>query len=222
MKIVSYCLWGENAKYNIGAIRNAELAQKYLPDWKCWFYCANSVPKNIIQQLSSMSNVLVKPVGEPGGWKFTVNRFLAFSEDVERVISRDTDSRFSEREVAAINQWVDSGKDAHIMRDHPYHGGFPMLAGMIGIKGGVIKNVKALLSLYQNKEQYHYDQIFLANFIYPLVEDSILVHDEFFEKKPFPLQRDGLNFVGQVFDENDQPVIEHQLVLRRELNKYGE
>lgn len=215
MKIISYCLWGENPKYTIGAIRNAQLAQKYFPDWKCWFYCADCVPKNITKQLSSMDNVLLKPVEESGGWKFTINRFLPFSENVERVISRDTDSRFSEREVSAINEWIKSDKDAHIMRDHPYHGGFPMLAGMIGIKGGVIKNMKALLSLYKNKEQYHYDQIFLANFIYPLVEDSVLIHDEFFEKNPFPLKRDGLNFVGQVFDENDQPITEHQLILEK-------
>lgn len=216
MKIISYCLWGNNPKYTIGAIRNAELASKYYSDWVCRFYISKTVPENIILQLKSFKNVEIVECKENGDWKFTMKRFLPMSENVELMLSRDTDSRIDEREVCAVNEWIKSGKSAHIMRDHPYHGGFPMLAGMFGIKGGIIKNVSSLFNLVKEiPEQYHYDQIFLSNFIYPFIENDVLIHDEIFIKNPFPTKRNGLKFVGQAFDENNNPCNpEHAELLR--------
>jgi hypothetical protein len=216
MKIISYCLWGTNPKYTIGAIKNAQLASEYYPDWVCRFYVSKTVPENIILQLKTFKNVQVVECQESGDWKFTMKRFLPMSEDIELMISRDTDSRIEKREVSAVNEWIKSGKSAHIMRDHPYHGGFPMLAGMFGIKGGIIKNVSSLFNLVkQLPEQYHYDQIFLSNFIYPFIENNVLIHDEIFTKNAFPIKRTGLRFVGQAFDENDKPCNpEHAELLR--------
>jgi len=219
MKIISFCLWGNNPKYNIGAQKNIELAKRYYPEWLCRFYCDNTISKTTEKTIIESSNCQMVKVKDIGNWKFTVNRFLPMSEEIEYMISRDTDSRIGDREASAVSEWIESGKSAHIMRDHPYHGGFPMLAGMFGIKGGVIKNIKALLDLYQNTEQYHYDQFFLKDFIYPFIEDDIVVHDEFFEKKAFPKKRKGLEFVGQVFDENENTILEHQNALREQLLK---
>jgi hypothetical protein len=47
------------------------------------------------------------------------------------------------------------------------------------------------------------DQNFLREKIYPIVKNNSLVHDEFFEKKPFPKPRIDRTFVGQAFDNND-------------------
>lgn len=218
MKIISFCLWGNNPKYNIGAERNIELAKEYYPGWICRFYCDNTISKSTEKIIIENDNCEMVKIESTGNWKFTVNRFLPMSENIEYMISRDTDSRIGDREASAVNEWINSGKSAHIMRDHPYHGGFPMLAGMFGIKGGVIKNVKALLNLYQNTEQYHYDQVFLKDFIYPFIEDDVVVHDDFFEKKPFPKRRDGLNFVGQIYNSDETIIQEHQVILKRELN----
>lgn len=215
MKIISFCLWGNNPKYNIGAQKNIELAKRYYPGWLCRFYCDNTISKTTEKTIIESSNCQMVKVKDIGNWKFTVNRFLPMSEEIEYMISRDTDSRIGDREASAVSEWIESGKSAHIMRDHPYHGGFPMLAGMFGIKGGVIKNIKALLDLYQNTEQYHYDQFFLKDFIYPFIEDDVIIHDEFFEKKAFPKKRNGLDFVGQIFDENEQIVQEHSTILEK-------
>jgi hypothetical protein len=218
MKVISYCLWGNNPKYTIGAIKNADLAEKLYPGWVCYFYCAADVPQEIINELSKRKNVLVLTANVFGNWKFTVSRFLPMSDtNVEFMISRDTDSRPSEREVNAVEEWIKSGKSAHIMRDHPCHGNYPMLAGMFGIKGGTIKNVNSLLSLMTEEEHYNFDQLFLAKYIYPLIEEDVLKHDEFFEKNPFPTKRNGLQFVGQVFDENDNTVLEHIQILNNHL-----
>ena len=206
MKIISYSLWGDNLKYTIGALKNAELAIKFYPGWICRFYCDKTVPKNILEKLKLFPNTQIIENNIKGDWKFAINRFLPMSEDIDLMISRDTDSRFSERETSAVAAWIESGKSAHIMRDHPYHGGFPMLAGMFGIKGGIIKNIKALFSLmHPIQEQYHYDQILLANFIYPYIEKDVIIHDEYFSQNPYPVKRKNMQFVGQAYDENDIP-----------------
>ena len=143
-------------------------------------------------------------------------RFIpAFLKETNIFLSRDTDSRITKREVEAVNVWIESQKNAHIMRDHPYHGGFPMLAGMFGIKGGKIKNIKALLELAkQVPEQYHYDQIFLQNYIWPYIEKDVVIHDEYFIKNSFPTKRIKNEYIGQPFDENDQPCFpEHASLL---------
>ena len=50
-KVVSFCLWGKNPKYTIGAIKNAQLCVGIYPKWERRFYVADSVPANIISGL---------------------------------------------------------------------------------------------------------------------------------------------------------------------------
>ena len=40
---------------------------------------------------------------------------------VDVLLSRDLDSRVSAREVAAVREWLGSGRAVHSMRDHPTH-----------------------------------------------------------------------------------------------------
>jgi len=175
-KIISYSLWGNNPKYTIGAIKNANLAEKFYPGWVCRFYCSNNVPKNILEELEKNSEVIV--CNDNPDWTFTTKRFLPMSEDgIERIIFRDTDSRFSKREVDAVNEWIGSEKYLHIMKDHPYHGNFPILAGMFGIVGGLIPDVENLLNLAKNvPEQYHYDQIFLQKYIWNIFKNKMVIY----------------------------------------------
>ena len=53
---------------------------------------------------------------------------------VDVAMFRDLDSIISERETAAVAQWLSSKHAFHIMRDHPDHGAVPMMAGMWGVK----------------------------------------------------------------------------------------
>ena len=48
-------------------------------------------------------------------------------------MSRDLDSRFSNREHAAVEDWLKSDKAIHVMRDHPLHN-FSMFGGLWGTK----------------------------------------------------------------------------------------
>mgnify|MGYP003125653723 CR=1 FL=1 len=175
-------------------------------------------------------NTEVVRMPEWGNWKSMYWRFYPASEEnVEVVISRDTDCRLSEREKSAVDEWIKSDKGFHIMRDHPFHG-FPVLGGMWGAKRGCLDNMKQLIESWNQEDKYGTDYEFFANVVMPLIQNDILVHDEFFNSKKtatphalaalqgvdpidFPTKRIGLQFVGEVFDHEDKTVLEHSAVL---------
>lgn len=46
-------------------------------------------------------------------------RFLVLEDrDIDIFIVRDVDSRISKREENAVNEWVKSNKEIHVIRDH--------------------------------------------------------------------------------------------------------
>ncbi|XP_053638593.2 uncharacterized protein [Cherax quadricarinatus] len=51
------------------------------------------------------------------------------------LLPRDTDSMIIQREVDAVREWLSSGKQFHIMRDHPKHDSL-LLAGLWGVRWG--------------------------------------------------------------------------------------
>ena len=93
-KVISFCLWGDNPKYTIGAIKNADLANDIYPDWICRYYIGKSVPIKIIEELYTKRNTELFIMNEEGNWSGMFWRFLPASDtDVEVMMSRDTDSR---------------------------------------------------------------------------------------------------------------------------------
>ncbi len=49
-------------------------------------------------------------------------RFLPlFDPTVNRIMSRDADSLVLDREIDAVNEWIQSGTSFHIMRDYVGH-----------------------------------------------------------------------------------------------------
>jgi len=201
MKIISFSLWGDNPKYCVGAIKNAEMAKNIYPDWICKFYIGKSTPNQYILSLRQLDNVEIIEMPEKGDWTGMFWRFYAADGD-DVVISRDTDSRLSFREKEAVDEWLNSGKDFHIMRDHPYHG-TPILGGMWGCRNGILKGINTLINNYVKGNFWQVDQNFLKEVIYPIIKDNSCVHDEYFEKKPFPSKRFPKEFVGQAFNSDD-------------------
>lgn len=217
MKVISFALWGSDKKYLIGALRNVEIAKDIYPDWVCRFYLAHEVPFGIRYELKNHDNAQIVEVPQVGNWVFSFNRFFAMSEpDVDVMISRDTDSRLTHREKSAVDEWLASDKGFHIMKDHPWHYSYPILAGMFGCKKGAVKDVKEKIETFNKSNWYHSDQEFLKAMILPEIRNNVFIHDDW-NYNPFPLSRNGLEFVGQVFDENENTVEHHQKVLRSAL-----
>lgn len=207
--VISYSIWGENPMYWVGALRNIELAKKYYPDWICRFYIDKKSKQELIDTIKG-DNVEVVFVDSKDSFHGMFWRFWASEDpDVNIFLSRDCDSRLSDREVSAVNEWLSSNKDFHIMRDHPYHK-VPILGGMWGCRNGIMRKI-GLTKMIENWNQYQskgIDQDFLGKCVYPLVINKSMEHSEFNlrfggEIRPFPTIRNNYEFVGDVFDENE-------------------
>ena len=203
MKIISFSLWGDNTRYTQGAIRNAELAKDIYPGWICRYYISDCVPIDIIDKLVSFENVELINMGV-GDWTGMFWRFRpAGEESVEVMLSRDVDSRLTVREKMAVDEWLNSDKGFHIMRDNVQHN-TAIMGGMWGAKKGAIDDMNYLIDKYIKGNFWQADQNFLREMIYPLVKQDSCVHDEFFENKPFPARRDEKHFVGQAYAGDDK------------------
>ena len=203
-KVISFSLWGDDSRYVDGALRNVELAADCYPDWICRFHVGESTPESVVSRLNQYSNAEVVSRLDPCNWTGMFWRFEDASDPaVDVMMSRDCDSRLTYREAAAVNEWLASDKGFHIMRDHPYHA-IPIMGGMWGAKKGTIPQMKDLIQQTMKGDFWQVDQNFLTKEVYPLVKANSFVHDEFFQKRPFPYLRDEKHFVGQAYAGNDQ------------------
>tara|TARA_R110000851_G_scaffold47014_7_gene114358 strand:- start:260 stop:907 length:648 start_codon:yes stop_codon:yes gene_type:complete len=202
-KIISFSLWGDNPTYTVGAIKNADLALEIYPGWICRYYVGKSVPNDIVCSLIEKKNTEVFIMNEEGNWTGMFWRFYPASEpDVEVMLSRDADSRLDIRERAAVDDWLASDKDFHIMRDHPHHA-TQILGGMWGVRNGLLLGMRQAILDYAKGDFWQVDQNFLKEIVYPYIMNNACTHDEYFEKNPFPTVRTPKRFVGQAFDAND-------------------
>lgn len=207
--LIAYSLWGEHPMYWIGALKNIEQAKKYFPGWICRFYIDKDCKQELINTIKG-DNVEVILVDSKDSFHGMFWRFWASEDnDVNIFLSRDCDSRFSIREINAINEWLKSDKDFHIMRDHPYHT-VPILGGMWGCRNGIMRkiNLSKLIENWGKYERKGIDQDFLGEIVYPLVKNNTLEHSEFnlnfgVQTRRFPTERINYEFVGDVYDEND-------------------
>lgn len=207
MKIISFSLWGDQPKYNVGAIKNAKLARELFPDWTCRFYVGESVPKETIRAIADVdktylwymdevpkepshvmySGTLNSPIqifikSTPGDWRMMLDRFSPVGEaDVDVMISRDCDSRLSIREKLAVDEWLESPHGFHTMHDHPHHS-VPILGGMFGIKKGLFSELArhAIEWGKSHESRWQIDQDFLTDIVWPVVQNDTMNHDEFF------------------------------------------
>ncbi len=106
------------------------------------------------------------------------------------------------------------------MRDHPWHGS-QMLGGMWGCKGFALPSFIDLMLEWNQEDRWQTDQDFLNTSIYPRIVNDAMIHASFFKLEPwaqdFPTPRSGVEFVGQVFDENETTIQEHLTALEKAL-----
>jgi len=218
--IIAYSLWGDHPMYWVGALRNIEQVSNHFPGWICRFYIDKNCKSELIETIKG-ENVEVVLVDSKDSFHGMFWRFWASEDpDVDIFLSRDCDSRLSDREVAAIKEWLSSDKDFHIMRDHPYHT-VPILGGMWGCRNGLMKKIE-LVKMIESWGQFQkkgIDQDFLGKYVYPLVVNKSMEHSEFNlrfrgEIRPFPTIRNNYEFVGDVFDENDERHPEYWKIIK--------
>lgn len=210
MKVVSYSLYGSIPMYCVGAIRNAEQVKKKYPGWKCLVWHDDTVQNDTLNKLSSFDHVILKDMsssGIPGMYW----RFLCLDvQEIEMFCVRDSDSRITDREVAAVNDWLKKDKTLHLMRDHPHHN-YPVMGGMWGFRNdrsrwNVIPRLMHWLENQRPKFTKMDDMDFIKS-IYPDYLGDCIVHDDWRRCQnsiEFPTKREPCSFIGQTFDENEE------------------
>lgn len=193
-QVISFSLFGQQAKYLDGALHNATAARYVYPGWACRFHVDASVPEATLAALRAQgAQVLHMPNELPAApwgplWRFLV----ADDATVARFIVRDADSLINPREAAAVQAWVTSGRHFHIMRDHINHSEL-VLAGMWGGVRGALPPLRpaaqAFLARGGAVPARTADQEFLRELLWPTIRCSAWVHDSQFgfgERQPFP------------------------------------
>lgn len=187
MKIISYCLYGNEQYYKNGLLKNIVLAKQLFPDWIVRIYYEKfSIDQNYLDAIQKFDNIkLIEKVQRFSNdgihW-----RMLPLEEDHDFVIIRDVDTRLSQRDLDLVNDWIKLPYQYHICRDEPGHKA-PIMAGIWGAK-----KAKLPISRLWNK---HYlflnfnlnedwagrgnDQEFLSKRIYPIIRKNSAVYSEF-------------------------------------------
>lgn len=220
-KAISFSIYGDNPKYLIGLMKNLELCKYFYPDWIIFIYYDNTVPSEFIKEITNNFNIVTRDMSQmsiPGMfWRFLVHDEIG----VDLFIIRDVDSRLGIREAIAVYDWINSNKNLHIMRDHPHHT-FKILGGMWGLKVSKNFNMKKIIFNYLNNKVYNtdvrnIDQDFLRDVIYKTYYFSKKIHASFnaFELfcVKFPIDLINYNFVGEIFDENDNRAEQYKLLI---------
>jgi len=186
-KVISFCVWGKCPIYNYGLYENALLLPKIFPNWHMVVYHTKTADLEVMKELSKIKNVECIEVDFPDHFRNSMLRFVAgFNPTYDVVIFRDADSRLLKRDYVAVQDWLESGKDVHAIRDHPKNGiRYRISAGLWGVRNKfMLKNnlqikYAEFFSNFNNKE-WSIDEKFLFKCVYPLInKNNSVIHSDF-------------------------------------------
>jgi hypothetical protein len=214
MIFFSFSLYGTLDMYTKGMIENVKIINRRFPNAIIQIYIADDVPNDIKNTLLGMPNVRLIYVRNKPGTQNMFDRFQAI-DDPECTIMfvRDADSRIHDRDYSCIEDFLNSDKILHIIRDHRFHT-TAILGGLWGIKKiGLNEKITTIIQKWISKcNQFNkgIDQHFLAKTIYPSLRSRAMIHDRFNlyesinELTPFRVEIIDKLFCGQVhkYDSN--------------------
>ena len=224
-KVISMSLYGDDSRYTIGALRNAQQLPVVFRGWKLRFYYrGGDVLRQLLDRLRELGAELqdvteMATVTElaPMLWRMT-----ALDDTfVDVLLSRDADSRLTDRDAAEVDAWLSaSGRPTfHCIRDHPSHIPYSVNGGLWGARrrrlidlvGG--RPVTPLMANFGDR--YFDDMRFLHEHVWKplstLYRHEIYCHDSvscelWVGAHPFTARRQWPGeHVGQVFDAWTRP-----------------
>jgi len=204
-RIVSYSLYGNDPRYLNGAVENVKLLKDIFKGWGMRIYFDSSVPQSVLLFLQENGVDLIDMTNSNIRNKMSWRFLPAQNNSIERFISRDIDARLSVREFLAVQEWIESNKPFHVMKDHPSHNAYTVSGGLWGSVGGALPELSKWVVEASMGEEYLEDMNFLDRKIWPLMKDAgVLVHDSFScnldsSTRRFPSERIDLEHVGSVY-----------------------
>lgn len=218
-------LYGDNPRYTMGALRNAQRLPVVFPGWKLRFYYRlGGLLPHLVDKLRELGAELRDVTGIPGVGNLApmLWRMTAIDDQfVDVVLCRDADSRLTDRDAAEVGAWLLArGRPAfHCIRDHPSHAAFSVNGGLWGARRRRLVELlgrRPLTPLLANySDRYMDDMRFLNEHVWTplstLFQHEIYCHDSvscdrwigahrFTTTRLWPGEH-----VGQVFDAWTRP-----------------
>ena len=192
--IISYCLWGNEPRYQVPLLENVRILPHLFPGWTIRLYHDFTVDPAYLADLGARG-VQMRPMALPPGvpihrkllWRFDV----IADPSVKRFLIRDADSLLTVKERVAVDAWMQSRYHFHAMRDWFTHTDL-LLAGMWGGVGNILPGPVELMRHYTawRVENDHVDQDMLAETVWPTIRNDVLIHDSIYTgalgSVPFP------------------------------------
>ena len=198
-KIISFSVYGDDADYHRGALGNLAASKVVYPGWICRFYVSQEIPESVIDELHAGGAEVIRKVRTDDAdgmfWRF----LPAAESDIDILIVRDVDAILSSREKHAVDDWLASGKEFHIIRDMHKHRSL-IMGGLWGCRPNKLAMLPQLISEWSDFS-FGGDQRFLNKHVYPRIQDNVMIHTDFttFEGETvtrFPVPRDGTEWLG--------------------------
>jgi len=218
-------LYGDDPRYTIGALRNAQRLPVVFPGWKLRFYYRDGgVLRQLVDKLRELEADMRDVTKIPGVAALApmLWRMTALDDPfVDVLLSRDADSRLTDRDAAEVDAWLSAhGRPTfHCIRDHPSHALFSVNGGLWGARRRRLVDLlggRSLTPLLANfGDQYMDDMRFLDKHLWTplstLFPHEIYCHDsvscgKWVGAHPFTTARHWPGeHVGQVFDAWTRP-----------------
>lgn len=214
MNIFSFCIYGSQMKYCKGLVENIKIINEYYPEYYIWIYMGNNVPDYYVSKYKEYKNVVLIQTDQYGASLMAYRFFPMDEPNINICFVRDADSRIIERDRWCINNFLDSDKKVHVIRDHDQHGE-KIMGGMWGINNYKFKfSIKKLYEEWiknnQNiKNYYRTDQLFVEIYIYPIIKENLMIHSNIVrfvgEKLSYIKikRKNDKDFVGNVYEYDD-------------------
>ena len=184
--VIAFSIWGTELRYLKGALTNAIVARYLYPGWTARFYTDRSTPAGFLDELKRNGAEVVQ-IDDLDAKRFGLFwRFLVEDDpEVDLYLVRDADAVMNVKERWAVADWLNSGKAFHVMRDSPQHSEL-ILAGLWGAHRGNIGEmrgrIESAVAAGRSIGNYvNHDQHFLRAEIWPIVRNSVKIHDEHFD-----------------------------------------
>lgn len=181
--VISMSLDGDDIDKLYGALRYSQLVPIVFPRWRLRIYASSSA----LNDTSShhVLRILVKKLENSGVEVFKVHGltaarilpelwayFVADDTDVDRFVVRNSDTRPSDREAAALDDWLQTNwtvKALYCIRDHPLHAAQSLVPGLIGGVPQLLRNATG--TTFRKLVRGHKSVAgFLHNTVWPLLK----------------------------------------------------
>jgi len=170
-------------------IENANILSRHFPNARVQIYIADDVPNEIIGRLLEIPQVRIVRGPRKKGILNMFDRFTAIDDpDCTLMFVRDADSRPHARDLACMEDFIQSDKLLHIIRDHYWHRIIHIPGGLWGIRKIALNErmsvkidrwLKSKRTLIPTNSQTvkNDDQLFLKKAIYPVLKSRAMIHD---------------------------------------------